>query len=254
MCPQASWPKETERSSPQPSRRVAARRRPGRAIDRCWSPSALRCRRRCSGPRSDGRALSRITKPPLTAAAPAGGFAYSSTGGEWFGTASRPAAGRARFPSKQGQPKLAPRPAALGLEVDLLPAAAADVADRQVPGGAVEREAVGIAQAVGVDLVGVRPAPSRTGCRPGSSTGRGRPAGVDPEELAEPAGQVLRPFAACCRRRRPRCRGARRGRTGAGRRCGCSRSGAGSRARSAASPGSATSGLPAERRNSSIRR
>ena len=97
------------------------------------------------------------------------------------------------------------RPAA-PREVDLLDRVLADVADRDVAGRAVEREAERVAQAVRR--------------RPGGVPPRGR---VDAQDLAEQRAPVLavartgRPR----RRRRPsRCRAARRGRTGAGRRCG----------------------------------
>ena len=75
-------------------------------------------------------------------------------------------------------------------EVDLLPRALADVGEREVAGGAVEREAPGVAEAEGPDL------------RPRASDADERVAGrdrvgdaaprIDAEQLAEQAAEVLR--------------------------------------------------------------
>src|SRR5829696_7255217 len=82
--------------------------------------------------------------------------------------------------------------AAAAHEVDLLDLVLADVADRQVAVAAVEREAPGVAQAVGVDLAaGARAPAERVPARDRVRTAPGLPR-VDPEDLPEQRAEVLR--------------------------------------------------------------
>ena len=97
-----------------------------------------------------------------------------------------------RRPSHGRQPKFVAAPAALRDEVDLLDLVLSDVADDEVPVGAVEGEAPRVAQPVGVDLAAGARAPDE-GVR---GRDRVRPAprgpGIDPQDLAQRRAQRLR--------------------------------------------------------------
>src|SRR5204863_6596259 len=81
------------------------------------------------------------------------------------------------------------------LEVDLFPVVLADVADPEVAGGGVEREAPRVAEAPGPDLgTGAALADERVGRRDGVRLA-GRRLGVDAEDLPEQHALVLRVVA-----------------------------------------------------------
>src|SRR4051794_15842874 len=82
--------------------------------------------------------------------------------------------------------------AARAREVDLLHRVLADVADRQVAGAAVEREAPRVAEPVGVDLAARAGAPRERVRRGNGVRPRPAPARVDPEDLPEHRAQALR--------------------------------------------------------------
>ena len=189
------------------------------------------------------------------------GVAYSSTGGTGSGCGGvqdGAAPEKGWLPSKQFQPKLAPRPPPRGTKSISSTARLAHVSDRQVAREAIEGEAIRVAE----------PVRSRSRPRPGVAPANGlsardrvlagqRPGRVDAQQLAEQRRRLTgrdRSGPPGGRRRPRRCRAARQAQTGAGLRCGdrVSRCGISSTIRRLS--GSATSGSSAERRNSSIRR